>query len=272
MAPAPNFSVGDPVRLPTGIGTEASGLARSTIDLGLFFVVDDATGTDIVAAVDAAGTVVSTIRVDGMDAANAEALSVARCGAGSCLYVGDIGDNAAARDHVTVYRMAEPARGDTSATADVWQYRYPDGPHNAESMIADGDRIVIVTKPDRGKAAHRIYTGRAGGGELALVRTFRPPAPEHPLQSVLTGTVATDASFDGRRVLLLTYDQVIAYRAPAGAVDPADFPSWPHRELPMPELDQAEGITGLADGCGYAVASEAGPLGGQSALAVVRCR
>ena len=272
MVPAPTFSVGDPVRLPSRIGTEASGLARSTTTPGLFFVVDDATGTDMVAAIDAAGKVVSRIRVDGMDAGNAEALSVARCGAGSCLYVGDIGDNAAARDDITVYRMPEPARGDTSATAEAWPYRYPDGAHNAESMIADGDRIVIITKPDEGKAAHRIYTGPAGGGELALVRTFRPPAPEHPLQSAFTGTVATDASFDGHRVLLLTYDQVISYRAPAGPADPADFPTWPHEELPMPGLDQAEGITGLADGCGYAVASEAGPLGAESALALVRCQ
>lgn len=264
--------VGTPNPLPTDIGTEASGLARSSTIPGGFWVVDDATGTDTVAAVDSRGRLLAQVTVGGMDAANAEALTQATCEYGSCLYVGDIGDNSARRADVTIFRIAEPARGATSATAEAWHYRYPDGPHNAESMIVDGNRILIITKPNAGKAAHRLYSGAAGGGELILVRTFRPPAPEHPLQSAFTGTVATDASFDGHRVLLLTYDQVIAYVAPAGPVDPADFPRWPHQELPMPQLDQAEGITGLADGCGYAVVSEAGPLGAESAMAVVRCR
>jgi hypothetical protein len=72
-------------------------------------------------------------------------------------------------------------------------------------------------------------------------------------------------------VLLLTYDEVISYQSPAAGADPGDFATWPHRQVPIPELDQAEGITSLADGCGYAVVSEAGPVGAASTLAAVRC-
>ena len=83
--------------------------------------------------------------------------------------------------------------------------------------------------------------------------------------------MATDADWDGTRVLLLTYDDVISYEAPAAGADPADFAAWPHRQVPIPALDQAEGIASLADHCGYAVVSEAGPIGAASTLAVVRC-
>ncbi len=143
--------------------------------------------------------------------------------------------------------------------SEKWVYSYPDGAHNAESLIVTAEAIVIVTKPDRGAKDHRIYSGPLGGGGLRLVHTFRPPAPADPRQSLITGVVATDADWDGTRVLLLTYDDVISYEAPAAGADPADFAAWPHRQVPIPALDQAEGIASLADHCGYAVVSEARP-------------
>ena len=73
-------------------------------------------------------------------------------------------------------------------------------------------------------------------------------------------------------MLLLTYDQLVQYRAPADNADLASFPDWPAVNLTMPSLMQAEGVTGTMDGCGYAVASEAGPAGGNGALAVATCR
>ena len=215
------------------------------------------------------------MRVDGLDPGNAEALAGATCpeelGPGRCLYVGDIGDNAERRDSVAVFALVEPAAGDTTAAAEQWDYAYPDGPHNAESMMVTDDHIVIVTKPAGGTADHRIYLGPLGGGDLALARTFRPPAPPDPLQSMATGVVASDADWDGTRVLLLTYDDVIAYTAPHPGSDPADFPSWPATHLPFPQLPQAEGIASASDKCGYAVVSEDGPLGDTSSLAVINC-
>ena len=39
----------------------------------------------------------------------------------------------------------------------------------------------------------------------------------------------------------------------------------------MPGLPQAEGITAMTGGCGYAVASEAGPGGKAGSLGIVSC-
>jgi hypothetical protein len=253
------------------VGTEASGLARSETIPGAFWTVGDATGTNTITAVELSGRLRAEVTVDGMDADNAEAIAAAPCDGARCLFVGDIGDNSAHRDHVAVYRLPEPTSGQSTVSAQEWDYTYPDGAHNAESLMVTADEVVIVTKPDSGAKDHRIYSGALGGGELRLANTFRPPAPAHPRQSLITGVVATDAEWNGTRVLLLTYDDVIAYEAPKPGADPADFATWPHRQLPVPELDQAEGIASLADGCGYAVVSEAGPVGSASTIAAVRC-
>jgi len=253
------------------VGTEASGLARSGTIPGAFWTVGDAAGTDTVTAVDLTGKLRAEVMVRGMSADNAEAIVAGPCDDDRCLFVGDIGDNDAQRDHVAVYRLPEPKSGEHNVDATEWDYSYPDGAHNAESLIVTADELVIVTKPDGGAKNHRIYSGPLGGGNLQLVRTFRPPAPTDPQQSRITGVVATDAAWDGTRVLLLTYDDVISYDAPNPGADPADFAGWPHRHLPSPELDQAEGIASLADDCGYAVVSEAGPIGGASTIAAVRC-
>ncbi|MGS0688585.1 hypothetical protein ACVBEQ_26120 [Nakamurella sp. GG22] len=278
---APDF-VERTVQLGAGVADEASGIAAGP---GAFFLIGDETGTDTIVAVNGTGEVIADIVVDGMSADNAEALTAGACGstplpgpaADTCLYVGDIGDNAARRDSIAVYRLAEPALNPPPADpvpADAWEYRYPDGPQNAESMLVDLDgSVIVVTKPDqKGSLPHRMYTGAPGGGELAFVREFRPPAAERPSRTLFTGNVATDLASGPGRVLLLTYDEVQQYTAPDPSAPLTDFPEWPHHRLPSGALPQAEGITATDDGCGYAVASEAGPGGRNGSLTVVSCR
>lgn len=267
------------------MGSEVSGVAVGA-EPGVLLIADDGSGRQPVTAVRPDGSVLSKVTVDGLDASNVEALAAAPCGAGRsgrCLFVGDIGEN---RSTVTVFRAAMPAAPQWHTTAEAWTYRYPTGTNgtvrrNAEAlMIAPDGDVVIIDKPATpgGKVVpHRVFRGDPGGGALRQVGTFAPPRPRVPLQSVVTGTVVTDAFYDpGRgsvpaRVLLLTYDQVLQYTAPGRDADPGEFYRWPVRRLPMPDATQAEGITGLADGCGYVVVSEAGPLAQSSTLATVNC-
>ena len=277
-------------RFAPGVANEASGVAAASSP-GAFFVVDDPTGTDGVVAVDGNGTLLARIRVDGMSAGNAEALAAGTCGStpiadsgappsadARCLYAGDIGDQIG-RDHVTIYRFAEPALSPSPAgpvPADAWQYTYPDQPQDAESLLVDTDgSLLIITKPGHKQgpvAAHRVYRAVPGGGELQQVGEFSPPDPPLALQSLLTGNVATDAAAMPGRVLLLTYDQVIEYTAPDPSAPLATFFSWPQHNLPKPEQIQSEGITPTTDGCGYAIVSEGGPGGGAGSIAVVPCQ
>jgi hypothetical protein len=223
--------------------------------------------------------VAAIIGVDGMSAGNAEAIVPGRCSAGGpdrCLYIGDIGGDPG-RSTVTIYRITEPdpAALPTATKSVAWKYTYPDGKYNAEALlITDAGSIVLVTKPAEGVAPHRVYSGAAGGGQLTLGTTFTPPKPPRPAQSLLVGNVVTDASRLADRVLLLTYDQAIEYLAPTAGADPADFPSWPFRQLAIPAQWQSEGVTYRAaaglTGCGYVVVSEKG-AGQQPAIGTVGC-
>lgn len=251
---------------------EASGIAASSSDPDLYFVVDDATGTHDLTAVRSDGTAVGTVTVEGLSAANAEALSEGACPAGRCLYVGDIGGNRG-RTTVSVYRLTEPVTPlPASVPADRWDYTYPGGAFDAEAMlVTDDGGVVIVTRPVGGDAAHRVYSGPPGGGELLLRTTFRPPEPAAPEQSLLVGNVATDAARNADGVLLLTYDQALEYRAPSPGADPADFPEWPAQPVPIPAQWQSEGITYRAAGrCGVVVVSEKSPISGP-AIGSVDC-
>ena len=276
------YTPGPVHELPPGVAPESSGIVASSTAAGTFFVVDDAGGTGSIVAVRSDGSPVAAIKVRGMSAHNAEALAAGPCGSkpGRCIYVGDIGDNNARRANITVYRLAEPALSPApteAVAADEWSYTYPDGPHNAEALVLAPDgSLLVLTKSARagiGGATppHRIYRALPGGGRLRYLGSYVPPAPVVPLQSMLTGTVVTDAWYAGGRLLLLTYDEVVEYRAPTPNADPADFPRWPHDQLPAPAMIQSEGITGDISGCGYEVTSEEGPGGTRAGLSGVAC-
>ncbi|WP_157970735.1 hypothetical protein [Nakamurella deserti] len=252
---------------------EASGVAASSTDPDLYFVVDDGTGAGAVTAVHADGAAVGTVAVDGMDADNAEALAAGPCPTGTCLFVGDIGGNGG-RDSVSVYRAAEPTVPlPSSVASERWDYAYPDGAFDAEAMlVTDDGGIVVITKPAGGKTPHRVYTGAAGGGDLVLWATFDPPRPPSPSRSLVVGNVVTDAARGPGTVLLVTYDQAVEFRAPAPDADPADFATWEHRTVPVPTQWQTEGVTyRAAGGCGYVVVSEKSPMSGP-AIGSVACR
>jgi len=277
--------------LAPGVADEASGIAASTGTPGAYFLVDDGTRSRQIAAVGTDGALLAEIAIEDMSTSNAEALAAGPCGAaplpdgasgdgasaaGSCLFIGDIGDNRSRRDDVTIIRISEPDLADPPAEpvpADHWRYTYPDGPRDAESMLVDpAGAVIIVTKPDGGNTPTRMYRGDPGGGELAFLREFTPPEPQTRLRTMLTGNTVTDLTSAPGRVLLLTYDELTEYTAPDPAADITGFPTWPHHRLPVPALPQAEGVAAMLDSCGYVVASEAGPGGKHGSLGVVTCR
>lgn len=251
-----------------------SGLVAVPGRQGAWFAVTDRyhSGDLLVLYVDGSHT---SIPVTDLSARNLEALAAGPCEAGlsgTCLYLADIGDNDRSRDSIllTSVPVPDPALAPPALQGTTWEYTYPDGPHDAETLVVAQDgRIIVVTKAAADDPGHRVYVGAPGGGQLELRHTFDPPAPQRPLQSLLVGTVVTDAAWDGSRMLVLTYDQVLEYTAPSPDADPADFPTWPVRELPHPRLVQTEGIADGDDGCGYVVVSEG--RGGPGTLVAASC-
>lgn len=111
----------------------------------------------------------------------------------SMLYVGDIGDAAANRSNITVYRLPNPTYGQGGSYR-AWDLTYPDGQHDAAAMMVSPRGTVYVIT--RGTSAG-IYSAPA---QLSSTRTNQLTRVASAPDGV------TDATFlpDGRVALRTT--------------------------------------------------------------------
>lgn len=133
---------------------EASGLALARQGTPRLFALNDSGAPELV-VLSPRGAALGTVVVSGAQVVDWEDVSSAACGDGSCLIVGDIGDNARQRDRITVYRVPEPREGDRMVRAERYEGEYPDGPHDAEALfVGPRGQLFILTKQGRGA---RLY-------------------------------------------------------------------------------------------------------------------
>ena len=193
---------------------EGSGLAASRRTPGRFWSHNDS-GEPELFALDRNGRVIGRLSISGAAVDDWEAVAVGPCPSGSCIYVADIGDNDAKRKRVTIYRIPEPAAPSGSvAVADVFHATYPDGAHDAESLLVTQEgRLLIVTKGDTGPVSlYRFPNELRTGTTLRLervgaARDQRPPAEN---DRITDGAVSPD----GRWIVLRTTQSLTFYRAP----------------------------------------------------------
>ncbi len=152
---------------------EISGLVASRTQAGLLWAIEDSGNSARLIAVRDTGEAAGTVTVTGAQNTDWEDIATGPApGGGAFLYVADIGDNDAKRSQITVWRVPEPKPGDAStAAADRIDLAYPDGAHDAETLLVDprSRALVVVTKVLGGSSG--MYTGMApasGGGQVAL--------------------------------------------------------------------------------------------------------
>ena len=168
--------------------TESSGLARDPGADG-YWTVNDSGDTGIAYGVSKTGEITGTLayRADPVDV-EAVAMHKGR------LYVADIGDNGADRERIAVYYFDDAQANDQTAAYRSWEFRYPDGAHDAETLLVNNDgRLYIVTKGALGA----VYAAPKSPKRTAvneLVRVGDAP------------TAVTDGTFlpSGNRIALLT--------------------------------------------------------------------
>ena len=252
---------------------EVSGIAASRVQRPLLWVQNDSGGAPAIYAVRPDGSLVSTYTIDGATNTDWEDIAV---GPGpqpgtSYVFVGDIGQNTGARDHVTVYRVAEPstpfAETGTLTGAATISLRYPDRPVDAESMFVDprtGD-LFVIDKEYLSGVGHVFRAPRRAlvdGATVTMrqVGSFTVPPDDPSTPSAVTrfpGTIITgaDMSPDGSTILVRTYRSVLAFSRPARRTVPAAF-----RRPPCiaPQVDEAQGeaIGFAANGASYFTISE----------------
>ena len=175
--------------------TELSGLALSRS--GTLWTHNDSGDGPRVLALDRRGRLQREVVLNGAEAIDWEDIAVR----GRTVYVGDIGDNLAARPNVTVYRFREPPPGVTSVTPERIDLRYTDGAHDAETLLVDprSGAIIVITKDIGGVSG--VYV--AADGRLRKRATLRLGVGE--------ALTAGDVSGDGRTIVLRSYDRAFVY-------------------------------------------------------------
>ena len=179
---------------------ESSGLALAD---GLVVTVNDSGDEARVFVVDpATGRTVGTTRWEG----GAEDVEAVAPGGGRTVWVGDIGDNGADRDTVSVIRVPVGAL-DQTVRGERFTLRYADGPADAEALLVHPTtgRLVVVTK------------GVLGGELYEAPRTLVAGAPQRLQPRGPVMPVVTDGAFlpDGDHLVLRDYARAVVYAWPS---------------------------------------------------------
>jgi hypothetical protein len=241
--------------------SEVSGIAARAGDPRFVYVQNDSGDSARFFAMDTrTGRTAAVYAVPGARNVDWEDLAVAPDAAGqSSVWLADIGDNQGTRSEIDVYRIPEPARPayrGSSTTApvvatprsDVWRLRYPDGPHDAESIAVDPmtHRVYIATKslsgvsevfelPERPDPARRQLLSQIG------TVTFHAHGHAGPFNGYGQFTATGAAiSTDGRLFVLRTYADAYVWPMHDGDVEAA-LRTTPVR-IRLPSQPQGEGV------------------------------
>jgi hypothetical protein len=192
--------------------TEISGLVRSPTQPGVLWAHNDSGDRARIFALRTDGSEIASLDVPDAEAVDWEDIAV---GPGDTLLLGDIGDNGSVRDSIDVYRIPEPklsSNPTATGPATRLRLRYPDGAHDAETLLADPrtGEMVVVTKRVDGRSGVYVGSASAGGDQtLRRVATLRLG-----LGGLATGG---DVSGGGRTVAVRTYTTLYAWTRRAGA-------------------------------------------------------
>lgn len=206
---------------------EASGVAASRKFPGRLYHLNDSGDSGRFFITDMDGKNTTPVPVMGFAPVDTEALSLGPCGTrGSCLFLGDIGDNEINRKSIEIVVVDEVEHfPQTVRPRQRLTLRYPDGPHDAESMAVHPNGTIFILTKER------------------PARLFKadPRLPTQTLTPVTTldpGGKPTDMAIsdDGARLLVLTYVDAMEYTM--------DFQH--QQKITLAFLQQQEGVTYLS--------------------------
>lgn len=252
---------------PSELGA-LSGLASSRRNPNIIYAHNDH-DRPVVYAVDVKGNLHARVTLDAAQTSDIEDIAVGACAGDTCVYLADIGDNAAQRNDYGILRFIEPSVPETpgepalTPAFEQLRFRYEDGSHNAESfMVAPDGTMYIITKLAPGSGGRVVATGPSSvyridksafstAGVTTATKLSTLPVP-------MDGGLALSAAAAhpcGLGFVVRTYDQVYEFRPPTGAAFEAAFEATPVM-VAMPDEPQSEGIDYRSDGRGLLTSGE----------------
>ncbi len=261
------------IRLGDPALKEASGLAASALDRSLLWLINDGGHPATLHAVDNNGAARAHLKIRGKKNRDWEDMTSLSWRDKHWLVVADIGDNNADNKKSTLHFIEEPAlkrsfkKFKRKAKYSI-DFRYPDGPRDAEAIAFDplSEQILILSKRDRPAQLYALplaallqnprknHTAQAlgalpwAGDAPTMIKLLRDPkrAISHGMAT------AFDISDDGLRAVILGYQQAVLLRRSADQ-------AWSQAQItPLPPhgLEQAEALAISADGASVYITSE----------------
>jgi hypothetical protein len=256
LADCPHFLPGRKVgTIESRFINEASGIAASRKNSGVLWVHNDG-GSPCLYALTPQGKYLGRFILNGAYNRDWEDIAI---GPGpdpnlNYLYIGDIGDNMTIYKNIRIYRVPEPQVDANQPPAsikisdvEVIELIYPDGPHNAETLMIDPltKDLYIITKEEPSRVCRAAYP-QSTSDTITLEYVAKLP------WGIATGG---DISPDGKMVL------VRGYLAASLWLRPQKGPLWkcfdgPECKIPIIFERQGEAICFDPNGTGYYTTSE----------------
>lgn len=226
---------------------ENSAAVMSVSQPGVLFTINDSGNEPVLFALDTAGNDRGAWVVRGARNDDWEAAALGPCGPATrgddparalddrqeipgatahCLYIGDVGDNAATRPSRVIYRVPEPRAGASgyngSLAAERVRFRYADGPHDVEALWVGSDGTTwLMTKrrldaPDGTRRPALIFALDADAWQRPdSTATARLVDSIPVVPGSAPGRMITDAalSSDGKQLAVRTYIEVFTFDA-----------------------------------------------------------
>lgn len=235
---------------------EASGLAASIVNSDMLWTHNDSGDQPRVFLIGQDGSQKATYTLANADFRDAEDIAVGPGpGNKSHVFLGDIGDNQAVRSTKQIYYFEEPVFSPQGASEQVIDefkvinYRYPDGPRDAETLLVDPatGNLFIITKRELQVRLYLLSKENFDLEETVELEFLT----ELPLQGIVGG----DISHKGDEIILKDYQKIYYWeRNPDENL--ATILTKEPKILPYEIEPQGESIAWSKDGSGYFTVSE----------------
>ena len=251
---------------------EVSGLAASQQQPGRYWTNNDGGNGEKLQLVDAEGSRVATLAINGVTNTDWEDLDSFRLDGKPYLLVADTGDNGGLRETLKLHVIEEPAKvrdGDRVPVSWTIEFAWPDGARDCEAVAVDATRgeVLLVSKkrvpPELFRVPLRpkdgVQTAELVGTLSGITQPREEELRENPVYGRYRSQVSgADLSPNGRVLAVLNYSRIYFFIRPAGRAWSQDLLGRAGA-LDFPWLPQAEAIAFSLDGATLLIGGEQRP-------------
>lgn len=206
---------------------ESSGVVASRCDPDILWTHNDSGDDAFIYAMRKDGAKAGTWKIPNAQNIDWEDIATRKDKDGTCfLYIAEIGDNSAKRDSYAVYKVREPkvatedassfkANPRISENPEVLGFTYPDGRHNAETLLVhpvSGEMYIVTKRVSGPSAVYKLKPNFRQDGNAIAEKVADVAFPAVPNGFVTGG----DISPDGTRVAICDYSAAYEFVLPSG--------------------------------------------------------